>query len=69
MKFSRDIWYVAFLLFKKYEIKKYDIIAKGKVCCFFDIDDEKWKELKLEFSKSNFFKYKNFVENVKDLAF
>lgn len=69
MKVSQDVWFISFLKIKGHEIHHYDVIARGKVKCYFEIPDEDWKELKLEFNKSEISKYKSIIESIKDLSF
>lgn len=69
MKTSQDVWFISFLKINGHEIAHYEVIARGKVKCSFDISDEEWKELKLEFNKSEISKYKSIIESIKDLSF
>lgn len=69
MKNSTDVWYIAFLISKGFEIKNYQIVNKGKVNCYFEIDDEAWKKIKLEFHSSEISKFKAIIEKIKDLAY
>lgn len=69
MKSSQDVWFISFLKLKGYEIHHYDVISRGKVKCYFDIPDEEWKNLKLEFNKSEISKYKTIIDGLKDLAY
>jgi len=69
MKETTDVWLVAFLKKKGHEMTRYDVIGRGKIKCFFDIKDEDWKKLKLEFSKSELSEYKQIIDSLKDLAF
>lgn len=66
---TTDLFFMAFLIHKGYEIKKYDVISKGRISCQFDISDEIWKDLKLEFNNSEASKLKQTIEQLKDLAF
>jgi len=68
-KASTDVWYIAFLLKKKHEIARYDVFGSHKIKCYFDIDEETWKNLKLEFSKSDLSEYKMIIDKLKDLAY
>jgi len=68
-KSSTDVWFISFLKIKGHSIANYDVIGRGKVKCYFDIDDEKWKNLKLEFNKSEISLYKSTIESIKDMAF
>lgn len=69
MKYSSDIWFCAFLLSKGYKINNYLKKDRGKVSCGFEIDEDKWKELKLEFNNSEIIKFKGLIEQIKDLGF
>ena len=69
MKFSRDIWFNAFLISKGFEILKYDVDNRKKVTCHFNLDDDKWKELRLEFQKSDISKFKTYLDQIKELGY
>lgn len=69
MKSSQDVWFISFLKIKGHHMTKYEVIGRGKVKCYFDISDDDWKDLKLEFNKSEISLYKSTIEAIKDLAF
>jgi hypothetical protein len=69
MKSSSDVWFIAFLIKNKYEIAKYDIIARGKLKAYFNISDADWQKMKLEFSKSELSEYKALIDKLKDLCY
>lgn len=69
MKQSTDLFFCAFLMFKKYKIEKYDVISRGKVCCYFNISDEDWQKLKLEFNNSDISEIKMNIEKIRDLGY
>jgi len=69
MKSSQDVWFISFLKMQGREIHHYEVISRGKVKCYFEIEDEEWKRLKLEFNKSEISKYKSIIESIKDLSF
>jgi len=69
LKSSKDVWYCAFLMKKGYKIQSYNVFDRGKVCCYFDISDEDWKKLKLEFNHSELSEYKMLIDKIKDLCF
>lgn len=66
---STDLWFSAFLLSKGHEVAKYDVIGRGKARFYFDIDEEKWKEYKLEFNQSEICNFRNLIERLKDLCY
>jgi uncharacterized protein YicC (UPF0701 family) len=69
MKSTTDVWFIAFLMNNGYKISKYDVINRGKVKCFFDIEDDEWKKVKLDFNQSDIIKFKGLIEQIKDLAY
>ena len=67
---TRDLWFASFLKLKGYEVKDFIRINEGKKGKFqFAISDTDWKELKLEFDKSDISKVKYFQEQLKDLVY
>lgn len=69
LKSTSDVWYAAFLMSKGYKIINYTVIARGKVRCDFDITEEDWKKLKIEFNNSDIVKFKHYIDMIKDMAF
>jgi hypothetical protein len=66
---TTDIWFASFLKFKEYSLIDYEVIARGKAKYHFDISDEDWKKMKLEYLNSDLSKLKQIMEEIKDLAF
>lgn len=66
---TTDIWFTAYLLFKGHEIKEYQVIKRGKGQYNFEIENEEWRKLKLEFSKSEFCSCKELIAKIKDLTY
>lgn len=66
---STDIWFCSFLIYKGHKITKFEKLGRGKVKCFFELSEQEWADLKLEFNNSEFIKFKAFTEQIKDLAF
>lgn len=66
---TTDIWFTAYLMHRGYKIAKYDVIGKGKARCHFEISEEDWNQLKLDFNNSDLIKFKGLIEQVKDLAY
>lgn len=68
MKSTKDIWFTAYLMHKGHPIKQVEKIAYAKGKFFFDVTDEQWMELKLEFNNTEIIKFKGLIERVKDLC-
>ena len=66
MKKSRDLWFVSFILLKGIEYKYFKVI-NNKTVFYFNIEDDKWSELKQEFYNSYASKLKWQIEKLKDL--
>lgn len=66
---TTDIWFSAFLKAKGYEIIKFDVLSRGKGRYYFQISEEDWKKMKVEFNASELLKYKYLIESLKDLVF
>ena len=49
VKKTTDIWFAAYLQFKKYALQDFEVLHPGKSIFKFDIPDQSWKDLKLEF--------------------
>lgn len=69
LKNTTDIWFTAFLMYKGHKILKFDKLSKGKGKFYFDLSDEEWSNLKLEFNNTEFIKFKSLIEQVKDLCY
>ena len=66
---TTDLFFMAFLIQKGYTVSKYEVIGKGKISCEFEITNDEWKSLKLEFNNSDASKIKQIIEQLKDLAY
>lgn len=66
---TTDIWFSAFLKANGYEIIKFDVLSRGKGRYYFQISEEDWKKMKVEFNGSELLKYKYLIESLKDLVF
>ncbi len=69
MKTSTDLFFCAFLKLKGIEMASYEVLQRGKISCSFELSDNQWKSLKLEFNNSDHSKIKQYIENLKDLAY
>lgn len=66
---STDLWFCSFVIMKGFQLAQYDLIGKGKARYYFDMSETEWKELKLEFNNSDFSKFKQIQESLKDLGY
>lgn len=69
LKNSSDVWFVAFLMHNNCSIVKFDVMERGRVRCYFNLDEKEWQDYKLEFNNSEIIQYKSLIERIKDLAF
>jgi len=69
LKETTDVWFSAFLMHKGYKIDVYEVVTRGKVKCKFNISQEDWQKLKLEFNNSELIKFKALIDQLKDLAY
>jgi len=67
-KDTKNIKFVAYLRFKGYEISKVERIARGKARYHFELTENEWLHLKLQFDKSQECKYAQCLDAVVDLA-
>lgn len=68
MNKTKDLWFCSFLRIKGYSITDYTK-DNNKVEFVFDIDNEQWKQLKIEFNSSEMSKVKWEIEKIKDMIF
>jgi hypothetical protein len=67
---TKDLWFYAFLRTHGYELAdyiKHEDTNKSEF--IFNISNEDWKQMKLDFNKSDLSKGKWFIEEAKDLIF
>ena len=66
---TTDLFFAAFLKFKGFELKDFEVIAKGRGRYKFKISKEDYKQMKLEFIASDISKIKQNMEEIKDLLY
>lgn len=69
MKSTTDLWLASFLMLKGYKVADFKQKERGRGSFEFDIEEEQWKELKMEFSHSDVTKIKYFHEQLKDMLY
>ena len=68
MKETTDIWLASFLRMKGHRVHDYQKIKPNRVRFMFDIPEDEWKRLKLEFDKSEISDIKHHQTALIDLA-
>ena len=68
-KYSTDVWFCSYLMSLGYQVKSFDKLSQGKGKFHFEISDEEWKRLKLDFNNSDIIKIKSFISQLKDLLY
>ena len=70
MKETTDIWFATYIIeIKGIQLQDYTIISRGRGKFKFEINDEDFKKLKLEFVNSEASKIKQGQERLKDLLY
>lgn len=66
---TTDVWFASFLIHKGYQVKTFDKLGPGKVKFYFDLTEDEWKQMKLDFNNSELVKFKSIIGQLKDLSF
>ena len=70
LKSTTDVWFATFLKKRKrLPLHSFEVIARGKVRCYFEISDEDWNSYKTEFSNSELPDIKSGIQEIKDLGY
>lgn len=69
MKRTKDVWFTSYLIYKGYAMEGTEEAAPRKLMFKFNIDDAKWKQLKLEFFNSESAQLRQIQERLKDLLY
>lgn len=69
MKTTTDLFFAAFLIHCGHKVASFESIGQKKLKYSFEIDDENFKRLRLEFMASQASKIKQIIEELKDLAY
>ena len=64
-----NVKFVAYLRLKGIHPEKVQKISRGKARYHFEMNEEKWAELKTEFDRSDYLKYAQNMDAVIDLAY
>lgn len=68
MKQTMDAWFMSFLLYKGVDLKSYEVDNKGRIRGSFDLTEDQWREFKMEFSQTEFVKFKMQLDKIKSLG-
>jgi len=66
---TTDLWFASFLKLKGIKLIDFEILSRGKGKFCFEISDEQWKLLRLEFMNSEISKTKQIMSELKDLLY
>lgn len=66
---TTDIWFASYLLYKGFELYDFEVIHRGKGKYKFNITEDEWKKLKLEFSTSETNAIKSHHLSLKDMTY
>lgn len=69
LKVTKNIKFCAFLRMKKIHPIGVEQIVRGRAEYKYNLSDEDWKQLKIDFNKSEFIEYANCIDAIKDLAY
>jgi len=69
MKKITDLWFASYLRSKGFELVDFELKHRGKGIYIFEISDEEYKKLRIEFFKSEVSKVKQIMEELKDLVY
>lgn len=69
LKASTDVFFSAYLLSKGIKLAKYEVIDRGRVRCFFSLNDDEWKQFKVDFNNSEISDIKQHIAKIKDLCY
>ena len=69
LKRTKNIKFCAYLRYNEIYPKEINLISRGKAEYLYEIGDTEWELLKLDFDKSDFIKYADCLDKIKDLAY
>ncbi len=69
MKRVTDLWFASYLKCKGYELVDFELKQRGKGVYIFEISEEDYKKLRLDFFKSDISNIKQIMEALKDMAY
>lgn len=67
VKVTTDIWFASYLKMKGYPVVNFDVLPKSKGRFHFNIKEEDWKKMKLDFDASDISKIKMNQIALKDM--
>ncbi len=66
---TKNIKFCAFLRIKAIHPERVDKFDRGKAQYFYNLGQEDWDKLKIDFNKSPYIEYANSLDAIKDLAY
>ena len=69
MKRTTDLWLTTFIVMQGISLADYNKIGPRKVEFLFDVDEAKWKELKLQYLQSDFATFEQEMAKLRELNY
>jgi len=66
---TTDLWFASYLLLKGFKVTDFDILESRKCKFYFDISNEEWKKLRIDYADSEVNKIKQKQNELKDLIY
>ena len=67
IKATTDMWFASFMKLKGNQVVNFDVLPKSKGRFYFNVSEDEWKKLKLEFDASDISKIKMHQIALKDM--
>lgn len=69
MKSTTDLWLASYIIRSGISLSDFRVLGPRKVSFQFDIEDEAWKSLKMEYFNSDIAEFEKIMEKLKDLSY
>lgn len=69
MKRTTDLWLTTYIMLQGVPLADYNKIGPRKVEFVFDLPDDKWKEYKLNYLKSDYAKFEQEMAKLRELNY
>lgn len=69
MKRTTDLWLTTYIILQGHPLSDYNKVGPRKVEFVFNLPDDKWKELKLNYLQSDFAKFEQEMAKLRELNY